>query len=201
MRSALAALILVSDCRAPTGRTGLEIGQREKCMFKKIAIASAVAALFIIGQSAWAGSTTNTMNVTATVTANCAVTTAPSDFTGSYDPVSANATTPAGDLTFTQSIVFKCTKSSSGVTTGITNGANFSSGRRLADTGAANFLNYDLYQPAAVGAGASCAYSQVYSTAGAGLFAVAGSNFTTGGTNVTVKICGKIPGAQDVPAT
>jgi spore coat protein U-like protein len=170
-------------------------------MFKKIAIASAAAALFGIGQSATAGQTSNTMNVTANVNANCVVTTAPSDFTGAYDPVGTNATTPAGDLTFTQSIVFKCTKSSSGVTTGITNGANFSSGRRLADTGAANFLNYDLYQPAAVGAGASCAYSQAYSTAGAGLFAVTGANFTTSTTAVTVKICGKIPGAQDVPAT
>jgi len=170
-------------------------------MFKKIAIASATAALFSIGQGAWAGQTTNTMNVTATVNANCVVSTPPSDYTGTYDPVSANATTPAGDVTFTQSVVFKCTKNSSGVTTGITNGAHFSGGRRLADTGVANFLNYDLYQPSAVGAGGTCPYTQVFSTAGAGLFAVAGSNFTTGGTNVTVNICGKIPGAQDVPAT
>lgn len=171
-------------------------------MLKKIAIASAAASLFGIGQGAWAaGQTTSPMNVTATVNANCAVTTAPSDYSGTYDPVSANATTPAGDVTFTQSIIFKCTKNSSGVTTGISNGGNYSSGRRLADTGAANFLNYDLYQPAAVGGAASCAYTQVFSQAGAGLFAVAGSNFTTGATNVTVKICGKIPGAQDVPAT
>src|SRR5947207_12227817 len=94
----------------------------EQVMFKKIAIASAAAALFSIGQSASAGQTTNTMNVTANVNANCVVTTAPSDYTGSYDPVSVNA---AANLDFTQSIVFKCTKSSAGVTTGITNGANY----------------------------------------------------------------------------
>ena len=84
---------------------------------------------------------------------------------------------------------------------GITNGANYSSGRRLADTGAANFLNYELYQPAAVGGAAACAYTQAYGTAGAGLFAVAGSNFTSASTSVTVKICGRVPGGQDVPAT
>ena len=166
-------------------------------MFKKIAIASAVAALFSIGQSAWAGSTTNTMNVTATVTANCAVTTAPSDYTGTYDPVGANATTPTGDVPFTQSVVFKCTRNSSGVTVGITQGANYSSGRRLRVGVTSDYLNYDLYQPGAVGSGASCAYTQVFDTTGSGLFAVVGSNFTTAATNVTVKICGKIPGAQD----
>ena len=60
-------------------------------MFKKIAIATATAALFSIGQSATAGQTSNTLNVTANVAANCLVTTAPVDYSGSYDPVSTNA--------------------------------------------------------------------------------------------------------------
>jgi len=167
-------------------------------MFKKIAIATATAALFSIGQSATAGQTSNTLNVTANVAANCLVTTAPVDYSGSYDPVSTNA---VANLDFGASIAFRCTKSSGGVTSGITNGANYSSGRRLADTGAANFLNYELYQPAAVGGAAACAYTQAYGTAGAGLFAVAGSNFTSASTSVTVKICGRVPGGQDVPAT
>ena len=136
-------------------------------MFKKIAIATATAALFSIGQSATAGQTSNTLNVTANVAANCLVTTAPVDYSGSYDPVSTNA---VANLDFGASIAFRCTKSSGGVTSGVSNGANYSSGRRLADTGAANFLNYELYQPAAVGSGASCAYTQAYGTAGAGLF-------------------------------
>ena len=170
-------------------------------MLKKIAIASAAVSLFGIGQGALAGQTTNTLNVTATVNKSCLVTTAPVDFSGTYDPVSANAATPAGDITFTPSVQFKCSKASTGVTVGITQGGNFSSGRRLADTGAANFLSYDLYQPSAVGGAATCPYSQAYDTTGAGLFAVAGANFTTSSTAVTVKICGKIPGAQDVPAT
>jgi spore coat protein U-like protein len=169
-------------------------------MFKKIAIASAAAALFSIGQGASAGQTTNTMNVTATVTNNCLVTTPPTDFTGAYDPVSANASSGA-DVTFTKSVIFKCTKSASGVSVGITNGANFSTTRRLRDGVTSNYLNYDLYQPSAVGAGGCATPSaQVFSTAGAGLFSVTGGNFTTGATNVTVEICGNIPKGQDAAA-
>ena len=168
-------------------------------MFKKIAITSAAVALFSIGQGASAGQTTNTMNVTATVSKNCVVTTAPLDFTGTYDPVGTNATTPAGDVTFTQSIVFKCTKLSSGVTTGITLGNNSpGAGLRRLNAGGTDNLNYNLYQPGGVGSGASCAYTQAFDTTGAGLFSVAGANFATSSTNVTVKICGLVPGAQDV---
>jgi len=168
-------------------------------MFKKIAIASAAAALFSIGQGASAGNTSNTMNVTANVAANCVVTSAAGlPFSGSYDPVVTNA---SASLDFTSAIAFKCTKNSSGVTVGIDHGGHYSSGRRLADTGAANFLTYDVTQPAAVGSGASCAYTQSYDTSSSGLFAVTGSNFTNSTTTVTVNICGRVPGGQDVPAT
>ena len=166
-------------------------------MLKKIAIASAAAALFSIGQSASAGQTTNSLSVTATVNANCLVTTGPGAISGTYDPVSANA---AANLDFTaSSIVFKCTKSSGGVTVGIDQGLN-GPGRKLKDSGT-NTLNYDVYQPAAVGSAAACAYTQAYDTTGLGLFGVAGTNFATSSTNVTVKICGRVPGGQDVPAT
>ena len=170
-------------------------------MLKKIAIASAAASLLGIGQGAFAGATSNTLNVTATVNKTCLVTTAPVDYSGTYDPVSANSTTPAGDITFTPSVQFKCSKNSGSITVGITQGGNYSSGRRLADTGAANFLSYDLYQPSAVGGAATCPYSTAYDTTGGGLFSVASTNFSTSTTVVQVKICGKIPGAQDVPAT
>src|SRR5207253_78676 len=96
-------------------------------------------------------------------------------FSGSYDPVVTNASAP---LDFTSSIAFKCTKNSSGVSVGIDHGAHYGTGRRLADTGAANFLTYDLTQPSGVGGGATCAYSQSYDTSAPGLFSVVGSNFT-----------------------
>jgi len=166
-------------------------------MFKKIAIASAAASLIGIGQGAWAGQTSNTMNVTATVNKNCLVATGPSDFTGTYDPVSANA---SSNLDFTQTIVFKCTKASSGVTVGITNGANYSSGRRLKDA-TTNFLNYELYQPTA-GTPTSCAYTAPYgTTVGTDTYAVGSAAFVTAATSVTVNICGRVPSGQDVPAT
>lgn len=171
-------------------------------MLKKIAIASAAAALFSIGQSASAGQTTNNMTVTATVNKTCVVTTGPSNYSNTYDPMVANATAGTGDLNFTQSVAFKCSISSTGVSVGIDPGLHNSSGRRLADTGAVNFLNYELYQPAGVGSGSSCAgYAQIYTQAAPGLLGVAGTNFTTSATVVTVNICGKIPGGQDVPGT
>src|SRR4051812_47759063 len=111
-------------------------------MFKKIALASVGIAVLNLGQSASAGQTTSTMNVQATVNKTCVVTTAPVDYSGTYDPVSANSATPAGDITFSPFIAFKCTKASTGVTVGITQGNNYSSGRRLKD-GTTNFLNYD----------------------------------------------------------
>ena len=166
-------------------------------MFKKIAIASATAALFSVGQSASAGQVTSPLSVTATVSANCAITTAPSNFSGAYDPVSANAAT---DLLFTPSIVFKCTKSSGSVNVGVTLGANSTGpGLRRLNDGGTNYLNYNIYQPSAVGGAAACAYTTAYDTSGGGLFGVAGANFTTSSTNVTVKLCGQVPQAQDVP--
>jgi len=174
-------------------------------MFKKIAIASAALALFNVGQSAFAaGSTTNTLNVTAAVTNNCLVTTAPTDFNGAYDPVSANASAGV-DVTFTKSVVFKCTKSASGVTVGITNGADYGLGPIGASSRAmkngSNYLSFELYQPGAIGVG-GCATpaGQAFGTTVGGLFGVAGTNFTTGATAVTVEICGIIPKGQDAAA-
>ena len=168
-------------------------------MLKKIAIASAAAALFNLAQSGFAASpVTATMNVSSTVSNTCSVTTGPLGYTGTYDPVVANAATPAGDIAFENTIVFRCTKLASGVNVGITNGNNFSSGRRMQIGTTGNYLGYDLYQPDVVGSGGSCASaSQLYSTSAPGLFAVGSANFATKGTDVTLKICGKILGGQD----
>jgi spore coat protein U-like protein len=169
-------------------------------MFKKIAIASAAYALLSAWHGAMAGNTTPApINVSATVSTNCLVTTPAADQTGlTYDPVSANAAT---DNNFTASVVFKCTKNSTGVTVGIDAGLHFSGGtRRLSDGSGAPgpfFLNYDLYQPAAVGSGAACAYTTAYDNS-TNAFGVGSTNFTTAATLVTVKVCGKIPQAQDV---
>src|SRR5438105_128722 len=61
---------------------------------------------------------------------------------------------------------------------------------------------FRIGQSASAGSAAACGYTQAYDTGpGAGLFGVTGTNFATAGTNVTVKICGRVPGGQDVPAT
>lgn len=162
-----------------------------------IALGSAALLLGMV-QSASAGQVSATMNVSATVSRNCVISTGPANQTGlTYDPVSANL---IANNDFTTSVTFNCTKNSTGVTTGITLGSNSpGAGLRRLNDGGTNNLNYNLYQPAAVGSGASCAYTQAYDTSGAGLFSVGSSNFTTSTTAVVVKICGRIPGAQDVP--
>src|SRR3954465_11869223 len=125
-----------------------ESDKGEEVMFKKIAIASATAALFGIGQGAWAGATgAQVLTVNASVATNCRVTTGPGTSTPSYDP-----TTPGGSpvVNFTPTIVFRCTKNTSTVAVSADLGAHNSSGQRRLALGAAAggpFLNYQLYQP------------------------------------------------------
>ncbi len=165
-------------------------------MFKKIAIAAAV---FGIWQSAWGGNTTPApILVSAQVNKNCAVSAAPTNPAGiTYDPVSGNVAT---DATFSATVTFNCTKNSTGVTVAVDNGGHFNAGlRRLSDGQATpTFLNYNLYQPTAVGAGATCTTTDFSS----GAYAVAQANFTSSTAAVVVKVCGNIPQGQEaIPGT
>ena len=165
-------------------------------MRNRLALTSA-ALLLGVAQSASAGQVSATMNVSATVSRNCVISTGPANQTGlTYDPVSANL---SANTDFSTSVTINCTKNSTGVTSGITQGGFYSGGARRLNDGGSNYLNYRLYQPAAVGSGAACAYTQEFDTTGAGLYSVGSSNFTTSTTAVVVKICGRIPGAQDAP--
>jgi len=164
-------------------------------MFKKIAIATATAALFGIGQAAWAGATASqTLTVNASVATNCRVTTGPGTVTPSYDP-----TTPGGSpaVNFTPTIVFRCTKGTSSVSVSATLGAHAASTQRqLSLSGGAGgpFLTYQLYQPGA-GTPTACAYTTIYNS-GVSDYTV-GAVFTTSTTDVTVNLCGQIDAGQD----
>jgi spore coat protein U-like protein len=166
-------------------------------MFKKAAIAASVAALAGIGQAAWSASPATTpMTVSASVANNCIISTAPTFAFGAYDPVSTNL---VAALDVSTTFAIKCTKNSTGVAVGFTDGGFFTTTRRLSDgAGTPSFLDYELYHPSAVGAAATCPYSTRWgSVPGTDTFAVGSTNFTTGGTAVTVRVCGRIPGAQD----
>lgn len=146
--------------------------------------------LIVIG-SASAGSAPANLTVSASVTANCTISTAPVAF-GAYDPIGANAATA---LTASGSVTVACTKGSApNITLG--QGNNYSAGRRMA--GGGDFLSYELYQPTNTNpdAGSTCSYVSptVWGTTGAQIFTP-----TVPGTKTArlYRVCGSVPAGLD----
>ena len=135
-----------------------------------------------------AATATSNLSVTASVSANCSISTAPVAF-GAYDPVSTNASTA---LSGTGTVNVTCT---SGASTTITlgQGANADTGstdaapaRRLSD-GGTNFLTYSLFQDAG--------HATVWgNTAGTGV-----ANTGTG-TQTAITVYGTVAAGQNVPS-
>ena len=103
-----------------------------------------LAVMLTVATSAFAGSasTTNTNNITATVSPKCTIGAFSIAF-GSYDPFAAAPLDQSGTVTI------NCTKGTSG-TVSFDLGVNASGAvRRMKDTGAGtNFLNYEVYTDA-----------------------------------------------------
>jgi len=107
-----------------------------------VVTAAAFGALVISQSSAEAQTAIDNFDVTATVVANCNIST-PNDLAfGPYDPAVVNATT---DLDQQTDIDVRCTKNSPGVWIGLDEGANAVAGQR-AMTDGSELLEYDLYQ-------------------------------------------------------
>ncbi len=134
-----------------------------------------------------AGTQTANLPVTATVAANCAISTAAVAF-GAYDPAVANAAT---DLLGTGTVNVTCTTgASTTVTLGQGGSANTGSSaavplRRMSD-GGTNFLSYFLY-------------SENTRTNVWGDTAPTGLAHTGTGSQVALTVYGKVPAAQNVP--
>jgi len=135
-----------------------------------------------------AATATSNLSVTASVSANCLISTAPVAF-GAYDPVSTNAATP---LPGTGTVNVTCT-TGAGTTITLGQGANADTGssdvapvRRLND-GGTNFLNYALFQDAG--------HSTVWgNTVGTGV-----ANTGTGTQNA-ITVYGTVAAGQNVPS-
>jgi spore coat protein U-like protein len=138
---------------------------------------------------AHAGTATATLGVSATVTANCTITTTPVGF-GSYDPVSG-----ATDYTAQGTVVVACTKNSTGLSVGIDNGANYASTtRNMLGAARADKLAYSVVQPTT---GTTCpAYGAgtAWNTT-SGALALASP---TGKAARTYGVCGQLAKGQDV---
>ena len=83
------------------------------------------------------------LTVTASVSKNCTISTAPVNF-GAYDPVAANATAPLDGI---GTVTVTCTKGAT-AKVGLNTGSNAQGTARRMTAGAANFLSYELYKDA-----------------------------------------------------
>lgn len=150
---------------------------------------TATTALFLAASSAsHAGTATSNLSVTATVSANCTISTAPVAF-GAYDPIVANATAA---LDGTGTVTVTCTTGSAATitlgqgtspATGSTDAAPL---RQMKDSGT-DVLAYTLYQDS----GRTTAWGN---TAGTGVAE------TGTGTVQNVTVYGAVPAGQNVPA-
>jgi spore coat protein U-like protein len=139
-------------------------------------------ALTAVSTPLFAASKNANLDISASVAANCTITTGPVAF-GAYDPVGANA---AADLLAAGSVTVACTKGS--VTTiDLGNGGNLSGGSRRMASGT-DFMNYALYKDAA--------RTQVWGTGLAGGTTAAYNAANSSATAITVY--GTVPQAQNV---
>lgn len=154
-----------------------------------LGMTAAASALFLAASSpTLAGSAVSNLDVTATVTANCTIATAPVAF-GNYDPVVANATTA---LNGTGTITVNCTTGSAATIT-LGQGSNAANGstdaaplRQMKDAGT-DVLAYTLYQDS----GRTTAWGN---TAGTGV----SDTGNAAAQNITVY--GAVTAGQNVPA-
>jgi len=139
-------------------------------------------ALTVVSVPLFAASQSANLSVTASVAADCTITTLPVAF-GPYDPVGANS---AADLNGSGTVTVACTKGTA-ATVDLGQGANLSGGsRRMAS--ASDFLNYALYKDAA--------RTQVWGSTMAGGSTVAYNAASKNTFGITVY--GTVPQAQDV---
>ena len=140
-----------------------------------------------------AGSANANLAVSATVSANCTISTSAVAF-GAYDPVVTNASTA---LTATGGVAIACTKGSAPNIT-LDLGQHSSSGNRfmLISGGGTDTLGYQLYQPPDNSVGTACSFSgTVWGTTGSQVFTpTSPSNKSSRSYNV----CGSVAGGQDV---
>ena len=141
----------------------------------------------VVATPMFAATASTNLDVTATVVANCTIATTPVAF-GVYDPLVANATTPAGDKAATGTVAVACTKGSTGLRIDLDNGGGAPGARRMTGPGA-DVLTYDLYTDAA---------HNVRWGAGAGIGGGLAIPDAPSKAVRTYNVYGLLPGGQDI---
>jgi spore coat protein U-like protein len=119
-------------------------GQLEVRMRRSVIVLAGFALVSIAAESsvsAQSTSSTASLTITASVAKNCTITTTPVAF-GSYDSVTANATTPLDGV---GAVIVTCTKGAP-AKVGLNDGSNAQGTTRRMSQGAADFLTYELYK-------------------------------------------------------
>jgi spore coat protein U-like protein len=144
-----------------------------------------------------AGGTTAVLAVTATVDANCTISTGAVSF-GRYESLQVNAKAP---LYAAGTVSIACTKGSAPKIT-MDLGRNPNGGKRYmalaaGSVGAADTLNYELYQPPNAAPGTACRFpgTAVWGSSGTQAFA---PGPPLNRTARTYMVCGTIPAGQGV---
>lgn len=148
------------------------------------AVGSVAAFLSLTNAPVSAASATANLAVSATVTNNCTITTAPLAF-GSYDPVVAHA---SANLDGTGTVTVACTKGTA-PTVGLGLGSNASGSVRRMSDGGSNYLTYELYQESG--------RTTVWSNSGAGLLSPVAAPSKA---PRSFSVYGRVQSNQDVPA-
>jgi spore coat protein U-like protein len=160
---------------------------------RRAALGLVLAAAIVASAKASAATATANLVVTATVSANCVISTTPLAF-GSYDPVVANALT---NLDATGTVTVACTKGTTGLSIGMGNGNNFSGGTRRM-SGGGDFLSYSIFRPPNNTPGTACSFPGSLAwgaTIGTNTLALTNSPSKAGR---TYNVCGTITAGQDV---
>lgn len=153
-------------------------------MKRTIILLTALAALIISTPMFAAGSKSTNLDVTASVAANCTITTSAVAF-GAYDPVVTNAST---DLNGTGTVTVACTKNTGATVDLGTGSAPNWNGTTRRMSGGADFLTYALYKDSS--------RSQVW---GIGLASGTTASYTAlTKDTVDLTVYGKVQSGQDV---
>jgi spore coat protein U-like protein len=148
----------------------------------RLALATALGALLLPARPAHAASASQNFQVTATVAKECTITASDIGF-GTYDPVTANDAAP---IDTTGTINVRCTKGTA-YTVGLSQGGNYSGGRRMIGGGGADYLSYELYTDNAGGT--------LWGTSAPNLVGGTAANKAA----IPLTVYARLPGNQDVP--
>jgi len=152
----------------------------------KLLLCLAMSSAVLMGSARMlsAGSSTANLNVSANVSANCAISTTPVAF-GAYDPIVTNATANDDDV---GTVIVTCTKGTT-ATIGLGLGANASGSIRRMKDATTDYLSYELYQ--------ETGRITVWGTTGTALLSTGAAPSKA---PRTFTVYGRIPAGQDVPA-